>query len=421
MKLDPTQIEAINFVKVSILEKIKVVALCGAGGTGKTSVLHALVKDPELAGKSIICTATTNKAASVMRKSISSAITMHSAVSKFIHTNLYKELETYFLCSGLNMTLNEEALEFLKNEQKDPKEILEKNSDVDDFFHNMEIDGYDPLIFSHYATAPYLGGAVIVDEASMLPTKSIYKKDEKGLMKLQTIGLDILKGIYDTVVIVGDDSQLPPISGTSSFDEVPSYHLTKNYRSEKDLLRLLDYARQGKSLELFRPNKGENIRIIRRLDDKYINASRNLKLDIAHIVFRNDTRRKITKRIRGSSGAPQEGEKIVYYGKNINDPENNDFVAKNEIGKYTKGMGEWEKHHEFVDYNLFDEYPSSRKYSKYRYGYALTAHSAQGSAFDHVIVHIYDIPGFIDVKTQVKWCYTACSRAKKSVTIVMGE
>jgi len=305
--------------------------------------------------------------------------------------------------------LLDETLRFLADNDINESSLSSNYSNVDDFFRDLKIDSYDPVIFSHYATSGYTGGVCIVDESSMLPSKSIYKDK-----KLQTIGLDIIKKVYDTVVLVGDDYQLPPINGKSSFEGIESYHLTENHRAEKDLLRLLDYARKGKSVELFVPEKGENIRIYRQFPEKHYKES--LKHNIVHIVYKNVTRREITRKIRGGDSFPKEDEPIVYYGKNINDP--GDTIAKNEIGRFVDGMGEWDNHNEYIDFSLFDEYPSDKSYSKYRYGYVLTAHSAQGSSFDHVVVHTGDIPSFIDVATQVKWVYTACSRARKSVTIV---
>ena len=425
-ELDDTQKQAIEFLKKSVLAKEKTVALLGAGGTGKTAILHKLSLEKDLEETKITFTATTNKAASIMRKDIPDAITMHSAVSKFVPTKLFTEMEFYFENDGKSPTtlkdlvFSDDAEIFLKNKEQKAETILEDHKDVKDFFHHYEIDGYDPIVFSHYATAGYLGGVCVIDESSMLPTKSIYKKDDKtGKMKLQTIGLDIIQGIYDTVILVGDDSQLPPINGKSSFEGVPSHHLTKNYRSQKDLLRLLDYARNGGCLELFVPEKGESIRVVKSISKKMLEASFNQDLDIAHIVYKNKTRIDITKKIRGDNVAPFEGEPIVYYGQNIN--ETDDSIAKNEMGKYEDGAGVWDNHREYIDFALFDEYPSNRPYSKYRYGYSLTAHSAQGSSFDHVVIHLYDIPGFIDVETQRKWLYTAVSRAKKSVTLVRGE
>lgn len=423
MNLDKTQEDAIAFLKNAILDKTKTVALLGAGGTGKTSILHHLNLSEELKGKKITFTATTNKAASIMRKDIPSAITMHSAVSKFIPTVLYTDMELYFELegknpnTGLDIELRKDTLNFLNSKDQKLETVLSDHDTVKDFFHNFDIDGYDPLVFSHYATADYSGGACVVDESSMLPTKSIYRKDEKtGKPKLQTIGLDILQGIYDTVILVGDDSQLPPINGKSSFEDVPSYHLTVNYRAEKDLLRLLDYARNGGCLELFVPEKGENIRVVNKITDNMMKATFDKSIDIAHIVYKNKTRISLTRTIRGEDVAPFEGEPIVYYGQNINEPE--DSIAKNEMGVYEDGAGVWDNHREYIDFALFDEYPSNRPYSKYRYGYALTCHSAQGSSFDHVIVHVGDIPGFIDHETQRKWLYTAVSRARISVTIV---
>lgn len=421
IKLDNQQLEAIEFLKSHISDMTKVVCLLGAGGTGKTSIIHRLEDEVQ---NNITYTATTNKAASIMRKDIPSAITMHSAISKYIPTKLYTELELYFDCGGVSDTtgkdleLSDHVNNFLKDKQVEQNCLLSDNDSVDDFFRGLDIDGYDPVVFSHYATAEHCGGVCVIDESSMLPEKSIYKKDDEGKMKLQTIGLDIISGIYDTVILVGDDMQLPPINGTSSFEGKPQFHLTVNYRSEKDLLRLLQYARDGKSLELFIPQKGENIRLLNSVPSEMFVDSHKKELDIVHIVFKNNTRRAVTKRIRGENSAPNNGEPIVYYGKNIADERNNDYIAKNELGEYKDGMGHWENHHEYIDFALFDEYPSNKRYSKYRYGYALTCHAAQGSSFDYVVVHLGDIPGFIDLKTQKQWCYTAVSRARKGVILV---
>jgi len=424
MELDDQQNKAIGFLKKHILEKTSVVCLLGAGGTGKTSIIHTLKSLEELDGTSLTFTATTNKAASIMRKDIKEAITMHSAISKYVPTKLYRDLNDYFELSGYNevtgkeIEFDKEAKDFLKSKSQEIDKLISEHGDVDSFFRSMGVEGYDPLVFSHYATSDFLGGVCVVDESSMLPEKSIYVKDRKtGSMKLQTIGLDIISGIYDTVILVGDDMQLPPINGTSSFEDKPQFHLTKNYRSEKDLLRLLQYAREGKSLELFVPSKGENIRLINKVTDSIFKSSFDHELDIVHIVYKNNTRRDITKRIRGIDPQPHDGEPIVYYGANINDP--GDQIAKNEIGYYEDGYGEWENHRQVINARNFDEYNTDPKiYSMLRYGYTLTCHAAQGSSFDYVVVHLGDIPSFIDIKTQVKWCYTAVSRARLGVILV---
>jgi ATP-dependent exoDNAse (exonuclease V) alpha subunit len=64
-----------------------------------------------------------------------------------------------------------------------------------------------------------------------------------------------------------------------------------------------------------------------------------------------------------------------------------------------------------------DEY--TEKYGILQFGYASTCHSAQGSAWDHIVLHLYDIPHFIDSSTKRKFIYTAVSRARKSLTIVL--
>ncbi len=420
IELDQTQKDAIEFLKSGIENKEKVVCLLGAGGTGKTSIIHKL---KDLVDTTIVYTATTNKAASIMRKDIPEAITMHSAISKYIPTKLYMDFEYYFNNGGIDeetgeeFVLDDECEKFISSKNQDLKDLLSEYDDADSFFRSCGVDSYDPLIFSHYQTSGYIGGVCIVDESSMLPEKSIFAEDKNGNMKLQTIGLDIISGIYDTVVLVGDDMQLPPINGKSSFEGKPQYHLTKNYRSEKDLLRLLEYAREGKSLELFVPREGENIRLVNSVTDKMYKDTFKKDLDIVHIVYRNNTRRKVTKKVRGLDPHPKNYEPIVYYGANINDP--GDQIAKNEIGYYLDGYGEWENHRQVINARNFDEYNTDPKvFSFLRYGYALTCHSAQGSSFDYVIVHLYDMPNFIDVETQKKWCYTAVSRARKGVILV---
>lgn len=422
IKLDEQQDKAINFLIYHIKNKTKTCCLLGAGGTGKTSIIHKIKNEIDV-DTELVFTATTNKAASIMRKDIPNAITMHSAVTTHISTKLYKELKSYFVNKGideindLEIELNSEVLGFLKSKDETQKDLLSNYDDVDSFFRSNGVNGYDPLIFSHYMTSKYIGGVCVVDEASMIPEKSIYSKDDEGDLKLQTIGVDVLNRIYDTVILVGDGMQLPPINGVSSFNGKPQFHLEKNYRSEKDLLRLLKYAREGKSLELFVPGKNENIRVINSISEQMYKDSINPELDIVHIVYKNNTRRDITKKIRGLDSQPKDDEPIVYYGANINDP--GDTIAKNEIGVYKDGYGEWDTHRQVVSARNFDEYNTNPKvFSFLRYGYALTCHSAQGSSFDYVVIHLYDIPGFIDIETQNKWCYTACSRARKGVILV---
>ena len=415
------QLDSIDFLVDAVLSKKKVVGFIAPGGCGKTFSLKHFANDPRIAGIDITFTATTNKAAAVMKKEgVKGAMTLHAAVSKHISTNMYENMKLLFKDykkdPDTNWPIPNDVCDFLdeinvKHEDifkyKDEKELIAENG----------VTPFDDRIFSHYSTEGYKGGVCSIDESSMLPTKSQYQKDEgkDGQLKLKTIGLDIVSKIYDTVILVGDDSQLPPITGTSSFDDIEKTTLTENFRSDKGLLRLLDYVRNGNNIADFIPQEGENVRIVASVGEEYFEREQLIENSVTHIVFKNKTRKDITKQIRaGLSSEPELNEPIVYKGANIDEP--NDSISKNETGFFNGMMGEWENHSQVVQGRHFDEYGTG--FTFLQYAYAITAHTSQGSSFDYVVVHNDDVPHFIDSETKRKWLYTAVSRARKGIVVV---
>lgn len=412
--MQPTeeQLSAIDFIVNSILNKKDVIGFVAPGGCGKTFSLNKISKDERLKGIEISFTATTNKAVVAMKgEGIPSPKTLHSAVCKHVPTFMFMQIINWYEIKNKENKISKlpnEALCFL-NEQNLKPEDLEKYKNEKVFLAENKIDPYDDRIFSHYAISEHKGGAIFIDESSMLPTESQYKDD-----KIKVIGLDVIKEIYDTVVLVGDDSQLPPINGKSSFDGIEKVTLTKNHRSDNGLLRILSYARAGEKIINFEPKIGENIKILPYLDDSYFDREKIIENKVAHIVYKNNTRKSITVKIRrGLSQEPVIDEPIVYKGANIDNPY--DKIAKNETGYFNGFVGVWENHKQSISGRNFDEYNDGFTYLQY--GYAITAHTAQGSSFDYVVVHLYDIPGFIDKETKRKWIYTAVSRARKGIVI----
>jgi hypothetical protein len=415
------QSEAIDFLVNAIENREHVVGFIAPGGCGKTFSLKHIRKDPRLAGIPLTFTATTNKAASVMKtEGLKGAKTLHAAISKHVSTRMYQNMENLFKVHYKNPDLVQElpndVIDFLEEigvpenkffHYKDEKELIAENG----------VDSYDDRIFSHYATAEYEGGVCFLDEASMLPTKSQYQKDPgpDGKLKLKTIGLDVVKKVYDTVVLVGDDSQLPPINGDSSFADIPKVSLTENFRADKGLLRVLEYVRNGGNIGDFVPKEGENVRIVASVGPEYFVREDLIKNKVTHIVYKNKTRKEITHQVRAELSAdPVLNEPIVYKGANIDNP--NDSISKNETGFFNGMMGEWENHSQVTQGKHFDEYGTGFTYLQY--AYAITAHTAQGSSFDYVVVHNDDVPHFIDAETKRKWLYTAISRARKGIVVV---
>lgn len=414
MELTSGQEKSVEFIVKSIKNKEKVIAFIAPGGSGKTFSLKRIQNDPRLNNYELNFTATTNKAAFVMKEEgIEEAKTLHSAISKHIPTKAYAEVAMLYLQkqeSKIELRISDVAKEFLSNirvkeedfyKYKNEKELISENG----------ISAFDPLVFSHYVTGEYEGGVLFVDESSMLPSKGQYDNDGN----LKSIGLNNAQKVFDTIVLVGDDSQLPPINGKSSFEGIPATRLTENLRAEKGLVRFLDYVREGGNPANFEPIDGESVKVLPSLNEQYFDREALIKNKVVHIVYRNNTRKEVTKLTRKElPSQPIEGEPIVYKGANINEPE--DSISKNETGFFNGVLGEWANHKQMVNGRSFDEYGDGFTYLQY--GYAITAHTSQGSSFDYVVVHVCDIPHFIDKETRRKWIYTATSRARKGIVIV---
>ena len=413
MEATQDQVAAIEFLADAILKKKKNVAFIAPGGCGKTFSLKNLLHHPKLVDEPLVFTATTNKAASIMRKEgIDGAVTLHSAISTHVPTVAFGKIAVAYEIRNKDKTeveLEDVVLELLSSLDVPAKDFYKYKNEKELIAENG-IDAFDDRAFSHYSTSNYIGGTVSIDESSMLPTKSQYKDG-----KMKTIGLDAVNEVYDTVILVGDDSQLPPINGKSSFEGIERVELTKNLRADDKLFRVLDYARGGGNLANYIPEADEPVSILSEAGDAYYVKDELIKGNVAHIVYRNKTRKDITKRIRGALDAtPTEGEPIVYKGATIDTEESQ--ICKNETGFFNGFVGEWDDHKQAVSWRNFDEY--SEGFAYLQYGYAITAHTAQGSSYDHVVVHVDDIPHFIDNETRRKWTYTAISRARKSIVVI---
>ena len=415
------QQESIDFLVDAVLNKEPVVGFIAPGGCGKTFSLKHFAKDSRLEDIQVTFTATTNKAAAVMKaEGVKGAMTLHSAISKHVPTNMYKHMSELFDMHREepdgDYVIDDDVLEFLEEIDIDVESFFKYKNEKELIAENG-VSSFDDRIFSHYTTGSYKGGVISIDESSMLPTVSQYQKDDgpDGFPKLKVIGLDLVKKIFDTVILVGDDSQLPPINGVSSFEDIEKTTLTENFRADKGLLRLLASARAGENLANFLPVKGENIRIVASVGKEYFIKDDLINNQVTHIVYKNKTRKEITQQIRaGLSSEPEVNEPIVYKGANIDEPDRS--VSKNETGFFNGMMGEWENHSQVVSGRNFDEYGTGFTYLQY--AYAITAHTSQGSSFDYVVVHLDDVPHFIDKETRRKWIYTAVSRARKGIVVV---
>lgn len=286
----------------------------------------------------------------------------------------------------------------------------------------------DPLTgiteFKLNPDGPVAGAAlVIIDEVSMVG---------------EELARDLLS--YGTkVLVLGDPAQLPPVKGEGFFINArPDVMLTEVHRqaAENPIIRMSMDVREGRGLQL--GTYGESRVMTRSCIDK--DAMRELVLGSDQLLCGlNKTRQVFNARVRELRGLagpdhaylPVVGDRLV--------------CLKNDRDKGLLNGGLWEvltRQWRGSDVRLrvkslddeaiapaevdvpaqfFDgtektlDWKKLRSADQFTYGYALTCHKAQGSAWPHPVV--FD-ESRVFREDAAKWLYTAITRAADRVTVV---
>lgn len=314
-------------------------------------------------------------------------------------------------------------------------------------------------------------GLLICDEASMLSDSLLDDLEEYAIC----YGCKVL--------YMGDPFQLPPVERCSRtvFDNENHSFLTEVMRQGKDSA-VLTWATALRKKELtFSPDVTEgdvSIENKKSLWVEYLNKLRAGK-DITMVTWKNDARVRFNlcvRKVLGYEGKTlQKGEPIMgisnglYLCNGETDivPEDIEFLGKEAICQVSYGRQDMKMiDAEFYSYRkddtkrliilvpdfagasipassikgLFDWYqeddfkkqfvkPVGEKKTKFKlreevtictYGYAVTAHKSQGSQWDEVFItgtsKLYGEP-----TTNARWLYTAITRAKERVHMLLGE
>lgn len=273
---------------------------------------------------------------------------------------------------------------------------------------------------------------IVIDEGSMI-TRELYE--------------DILS--FDIpVLVIGDPGQLPPIGDEFNLLNKPDFSLTQIHRQAEGnpIIFLSMLARQGRFIQ---PGAyGKNAYVLKRketrneiLDRLYINANQV-------ICGYNSTRKSVNKQVRRLLGfketIPEIGDKMICL-KNSWDREVDNIPLVNGLIGYIE-----EKKEKFskdkvitkdcisVDFRpeflsdkryenlllLVDDFTDKKVnllreeislYERMDYGYCITAHKAQGSSWDQVLV----ISEVLNSKQHDKWLYTAITRASDKLILLV--
>lgn len=356
--------------------------LAGPAGCGKTVLVQTLP------GVDYFC-APTGKAAHVLRrKGVAQAMTLHRLL--------------YTPSDSVSDRLQELLLQYAEASEEDRVALREKIRD--------EKRNLGPS-FSLNGESDARGKVVAVDEASMVGGKV----------------LDDLLSVARKVILVGDPYQLPPVRDASILGT--RYHPDVTLRTihrqamESPVLALATAVRIHGSEALSpgprvacRETSGPAGRV--RVYSHPSEAPREIYTgNDALLVYRNATRQAFNSRFRELLGrkspVPEVGEKMVVLRNDYDSGVWNGGVYTSVAVK--GGLIDLQDEDGFypdVPWALGLPSEVERGVVPLDYGYALTAHKAQGSEWDSVTVYAQT--------TDPRWLYTALTRARTNCDVILA-
>lgn len=404
-KLSAKQQKAIAAI-LKALEKDKVVvALSGPAGSGKTSIIEELSN--RLNNEAVI-TATTNKAVEILRqKKLPTAITIFRACLSPVYREPGASLGNYFdMDDPVDGDLENYLFRFFDKAKLRMARVVARISGRIAGSRVLGIRNFNKKYLMTWEPKKKQNGILIVDEASMLGKENFAK----------------IQKCFSKIILIGDEYQLPAVNQEPVFwnDEIIDcrIRLTEIFRQDvnSQAFMLAENLKSGKAIL---PKKIDDIDLMR------------LQIHTPIIVWRNELRSTLTKRIREELGFtgpnPQPGESIVCID---NHTIGETTFVKNTIwlvesvdenGKciLVSSAGHRTKRPILV---TMEEYETGAGLTC-RFAYAITCHTAQGSEWDRVMIHVFDAERCLsyDKDLGMKWLYTAVTRARKEVVWVNNQ
>jgi exodeoxyribonuclease V len=250
---------------------------------------------------------------------------------------------------------------------------------------------------------------IVADEVSMLG---------------RAMGEDLLSfGV--PVLVIGDIGQLPAIGDAGYFTaRTPDFHMSKIHRQAagSPIIRLSERARRGVPLPVKR--YGDSAVVSDIADDELTGFD---QIIVGTHKKRRAVNRRVRKRLGYKGEFPQPGEKLVclkndrYRGLRNGElyhvvdalPDGGGFVEMTVCGEDDRNVDVVAPMAGFHGNGNGSELPEQ----PFDFGYAITAHKAQGSEFDAVLV--FDESAVFREYSR-NWLYTAITRAAERVTVVCG-
>ena len=427
ISLSKTQHETVEKLKSWFLDhnRQQVFRIFGYAGSGKSTILKYALAELGLephgqdGNPGFLAATFTGKAALVMTRKGTPASTIHSLiyrVSEATHAEIDKV-------------------------KKEIGEIKSKLTTLDSTAHLLEesrLRSLELRLVDIHKPTFVLNDQSIVRDAALIVLDEVSMVGDEMARDLLAFGKPIL--------VLGDPGQLPPIKGDGAFTQAePDIMLTEIHRQagESAIIRLATLAREHRPIPY-----GEHDTFVWKMPRNNVTPEQMLKGGQV-ICGRNVTRIMLNNAMKHAAEIPQaypagKGEKIICL-KNRNDIgivngmflELDDVEDKNEAyfsavvrtedGDLVGGTEEKpERHHiykgHFDDHVQADPERGRRDHWIKKglieavWGYAITCHKAQGSAFPTVIV--YDDGLGRTATDRARWLYTAITRAEWGLVIL---
>jgi len=395
--------------------------LFGYAGSGKSTILRYVIDALGLRTEPadgpctsrVLFAAFTGKAALVMTRKGTPASTIHSLI--------YRVSEA-----------TPAEIERVERELFDLQRGLSRMGPAERAFAEMQISKLQLRLTDIHKPQFILNDQSMVRDADLIVLDEVSMVGSEMANDLLAFGKPIL--------VLGDPGQLPPIKGTGAFTEaVPDVMLTEIHRQagESAIIRLATMARQNQPIPF-----GAHDDLVWKMPRDAVGPSQMLNGGQV-ICGLNATRLRLNVAMKQAAGFPgpyPEGrdEKIICLKNRhdlglingmfvtLTDIENDGPLAfsaavATEDGDVITGRHRFYKGH-FDDHVHPDPERARRDWRDMRglietsWGYAITAHKAQGSQFPTVIV--YDDGFGRTIEDRSRWLYTAITRAEWGLVIV---
>ena len=385
-RLDTHQKQAVDDIAQNVRLGARLQALQGGAGTGKTTVLKALVNQLDRC----VLAAPTNRAAMIISsKTDRDAQSVHSACMTPIYAPEYHALQNWYMSAFEDI----------------PQCVTDRWPDVDfglydgleDALRNMGISPMDLVL--RWDAKPEEQGTLIIDEASMLGGEQ----------------LDLAAKVFSQIVLVGDPNQLPPVMDTQQLTKVDPHYvhrLEKVYRQKEDS-PVLDVAYEALAT-------GEITAPVREIGLDEIEDGTPI------IVWRNSTRDAVTAQIRELRGFckyVRVGEPLIC--TNATPKAKAAGFVRNSLWRIVEIEGSFavmSDGERLIKIKPAFEHLAGSGDAYFRFGYCLTAHTAQGGEWPKVAIHAGDARAIAKAKyaSPKQWAYTAVTRASGEVFLMEG-